>query len=163
MTTFNVVAVSIFTPLDPLTWIYLPGSTSPLSAFFTEFPLLLEQFALYNMQLVIVGDLNIHLKNPSLLASSELRTIIDQFGLAQHAAEPTHHAGSWLYLILTLNNCTQTDFGVHPSNSFQPWPCNCHHSVLLQQVVPPCLCQSQTSATGIDLTRKFSFQYFLIV
>src|SRR6218665_1077337 len=54
---------------------------------FHEFAVLLEQFALYNAQLVITGDLNLHLEDPSLPASSEFHTIIDQCGLAQHVAE----------------------------------------------------------------------------
>src|SRR6218665_221987 len=41
-------------------------------------------------------NLNLHLEDPSLPASSEFRTIIDQFGLAQHVTEPTHKAGGWL-------------------------------------------------------------------
>src|SRR6218665_398415 len=41
-----------------------PGSTSPSSLFFHEFAVLLEQFALYNAQLVITGDLNLHLEDP---------------------------------------------------------------------------------------------------
>src|SRR6218665_1355915 len=55
--------------------------TSPSSSFFGEFASLLEQFALYNTHLVIAGDFSLHLEDPFLPASTEFRTIIDQFGL----------------------------------------------------------------------------------
>src|SRR6218665_2436446 len=58
--------------------------------------------AFYNTQLVIAGDFNLHLEDPSLPASTEFRTIIDQFGLVQHVTEPTYKAGGWLDLVLTL-------------------------------------------------------------
>src|SRR6218665_2545011 len=101
-TTFEALAVSVSSPRGPLTILaaYRPGSTSPSSLFFHEFAVLLEQFALNNAQLVITGDLNLHLEDPSLPASSEFHTIIDQFGLAQHVAEPTHKAGGWLDVVL---------------------------------------------------------------
>src|SRR6218665_2346147 len=93
---------------------YRPGSTSPSSLFFHEFAVLLKQFALYNAQLVITGDLNLHLEDPSLPASSEFHTIIDQFGLTQHVAEPTHKAGGWLDVGLTRDDCIPTDVRVFP-------------------------------------------------
>src|SRR6218665_3619241 len=82
-TTFEALAVSVSSPRGPLTILaaYRPGSTSPSSLFFHEFAVPLEQFALYNAQLVVTVDLNLHLEDPSLPASSEFHTIIDQFGL----------------------------------------------------------------------------------
>src|SRR6218665_2506625 len=107
---------SVSSPRGPLTILaaYRPGSTSPSSLFFHEFAVLLEQFALYNAQLVIAGDLDLHLEDPSLPASSEFHTIIDQFGLTQHVAEPTHKAGGWLDVVLTRDDCIPTDVRVYP-------------------------------------------------
>src|SRR6218665_3828246 len=115
-TTFEALALSVSSPRGPLTILaaYRPGSTSPSSLFFHEFVVLLEQFALYNAQLVITGDLNLHLEDPSLPASSEFHTIIDQFGLTQHVAEPTHKAGGWLDVVLSLDDCIPTDVRVYP-------------------------------------------------
>src|SRR6218665_3297727 len=55
-TTFEALTVSVSSPRGPLTILaaYRPGSTSSL--FFHEFAVLLEQFALYNAQLVITGE-----------------------------------------------------------------------------------------------------------
>src|SRR6218665_458491 len=94
-TTFEALAVSVSSPRGPLTIlaVYRPGSMMPSSSFFNEFESLLEQFALYNTQLVIAGDFNLHLEDPSQPASTEILTIIDQFGLVQHVTEPTHKAG----------------------------------------------------------------------
>src|SRR6218665_3999823 len=115
-TTFEALAVSVSSPRGPLTILaaYRPGSTSPSSLFFHEFAVLFEQFALYNAQLVITGDLNLHLEDPSLPASSEFHPIIDQFGLTQHVAEPTHKADGWLDVVLTRDDCIPTDVRVYP-------------------------------------------------
>src|SRR6218665_1231275 len=115
-TTFEALAVSVSSPRGPLTILaaYRPGSKYPSSLFFHKFAVLLEQFALYNAQLVITGDLNLHLEDPSLPASSEFPTIIDQFGLTQHVAEPTHMAGGWLDVVLTRDDCIPTDVRVFP-------------------------------------------------
>src|SRR6218665_1993024 len=77
--TFEAPAVSVSSPRGPMTILAVnrPGSLSPSSSFFNEFASLLEQFASYNTQLVIAGDFNLHLEDPSLPASTEFRTIID--------------------------------------------------------------------------------------
>src|SRR6218665_1758215 len=53
-TTFEALAVAVSSSRGPLTVlaIYRPGSALPSAAFFSEFALFLEQFALYNTQLV---------------------------------------------------------------------------------------------------------------
>lgn len=61
--------------------IYRLGSEPPTATFCGEFITLLEQFALYNSQLVIAGDLNLHLEDPRLPVTVEFTTIIEQFGL----------------------------------------------------------------------------------
>src|SRR6218665_1306732 len=69
---------------------------------------------------VVAGALNLHLEDPSLPASSEFHTIIDQFGLTQHMAEPTHKAGGWLDGVLPRDDCIQTDVRVYtPTASVQ--------------------------------------------
>jgi len=45
---------------------------------------MLEQFAMYNSQLVITEDLNLHLENPLLHETVEFAVVLDQYGLKQH-------------------------------------------------------------------------------
>src|SRR6218665_3300846 len=45
------------------------------------------------------------MEDPYLPASTEFRTIIDQFGLVQNVTEPTHKAGGWLDVVLTRDDC----------------------------------------------------------
>ena len=114
-TTFEALAVSVSSPRGPLTIlaVYRPGSMMPSSSFFNEFESLLEQFALYNTQLVIAGDFNLHLEDPSQPASTEILTIIDQFGLVQHVTEPTHKAGGRLDVVLTRTAARPMSVSIH--------------------------------------------------
>ena len=68
-TTFEAVAVAASSSRGPLTVlaIYRPGYALTSAAFFSEFALFLEQFDLYSTQLVVTGDLNLHLEDPILL------------------------------------------------------------------------------------------------
>ena len=77
--------------------------------FINELASLLEQFALYNILVMLFADLNLHLENPSLLETSEFETILRQFGLAQHLAELTHRAGGWLEVIVTRDDASSLD------------------------------------------------------
>lgn len=45
--------------------IYRPGSLPPSSLFFTQLNTILEQSAVYNVQLILTGDLNLHLEDPA--------------------------------------------------------------------------------------------------
>ena len=114
--TFEVLAVSVTSSRGPATVlaIYRPGSTPPTPAFFSELSSLLEQFALHNTQLVVVGDLNLHLEEPALTETIEFNSIAEQFGLKQHVAEPTHRLGGWLDVILTRDDSALTNLTIHP-------------------------------------------------
>src|SRR6218665_750508 len=80
-TTFEALAASVSSPRGPLTIlaVYRPGSSSPSLTFFEEFAMMLEQFALYNTQLVVTGDINLHLEP----ATVQFQAMIEQFGLTQ--------------------------------------------------------------------------------
>ena len=62
---FEYVCVSITTPCGSVTVvaIYRPGSSTPDATFFSEFTTILETLATFNSQLVILGDLNVHLED----------------------------------------------------------------------------------------------------
>ena len=44
-------------------------------------------------RLVVVGDFNIHVDNPQDRGAKELFCVLDNYGLTQHVAEPTHNKG----------------------------------------------------------------------
>ena len=90
--TFELLSVSLSTPRGPIVIVvvYRPGSAPPDSAFFGEFEDLLETVATFNSQLIITGDLNVHLENSSDPAASQLQLLLDSFKLVQHVTQPTH-------------------------------------------------------------------------
>src|SRR6218665_3961528 len=79
-----------------------------------SYQLYLEQFVLSNAQLILTGDLNLKLKDPTHPESETFAMITEQFGLTQHVAEPTHKLGGWLDVIVTRDDCQVTDVTVHP-------------------------------------------------
>src|SRR6218665_2927871 len=108
--TFEVLGASVSSLHGPLTLlaVYRPGSSTVTQAFFDEFTTLLEQFALYNTQIVIVGDLNFRLKDMSSSDASNFQVIADQFGLI-----PTHRGGGWFDVIITRDDCVPTHLCIH--------------------------------------------------
>src|SRR6218665_4007367 len=115
-TTFEALAVTVSTCRGPLVVlaVYRPGSSQPTRAFFDEFAIILEQFALYNSQIIVTGDLNLPLKDLTSPAAADFQAIADQFGLTQHVAEPTHRLGGWLDVIITRDDCALTDLQIFP-------------------------------------------------
>ena len=115
-TTFEALAASVSTLRGPLTVlaVYRPGSSPPSQTFFDEFATFLEQFVLYNTQIVIAGDLNLHLEDLTSPAANDFRAIAEQFGLTQHVAEPTHRSGGWLDVVITRDDCALTDLQISP-------------------------------------------------
>ena len=68
----------------------------------------MEQFSIYNTQLVIIGDLNIHFEDPSSSSTTLFQSTLEQFGLAQHVSTSTHKDGGWLDAVITRDDCTPT-------------------------------------------------------
>jgi hypothetical protein len=73
--------------------------------FIQEFTTLLETLATYNSQLVVTGDLNIHMEDMECSWASQVKRIINSFGLRQHVDFPTHTHGGWLDLVITRDDC----------------------------------------------------------
>src|SRR6218665_2296604 len=80
ITSFEALCLSIATPRGSLTvlTVYQPGSVTPPDIFFTEFASVLESLvrSKRNTQLLITGDFNIHLEDPSLSSSSRFLDIL---------------------------------------------------------------------------------------
>lgn len=66
-------------------------------------------------RIVILGDFNIHIDNPSCHLAAEFLSLIDCLGLQQHVKAPTHTKGHTLDLVITdapINNLEINDLGV---------------------------------------------------
>src|SRR6218665_2630532 len=110
-TTFEALGASVTSAHGPYTVlaIYRLGSVHSKSTFFEEFAATMEQIALYNTQVVILGDLNLQLATPSSSSSAtNFQQILEQFGLTQHVSVPTHKGGGWLDVVITRDDCPPT-------------------------------------------------------
>jgi len=115
-TTLEALCLSIATPRGPVTLltIYRPGSSSPTGQFFEELSSILEILITRNSQLIILGDFNIHLEEPTLPTSIRFLDLLSQFGLRQHINQPTHVLGGHLDLVITSDDDQVDDLTVTP-------------------------------------------------
>jgi len=95
--------------------IYRPGSSYPSSMFFEELTTVLETLVTHGCPVVIGGDINIHVENPTDIHASCLHELLSSMGLQQHVTLPTHQAGGTLDLVITFS-----DFGVDELNVEPP-------------------------------------------
>ena len=73
--------------------------------FFDNFTMLLEEFAVYTTDSIIMGDFNIHVDMSDPIASC-FHHIIDSTGLKQYVMGPTHSAWYTLHLVITRGKAT---------------------------------------------------------
>ena len=80
-----------------------PSQKNRLSVtlFLDEFGSLLEKLVISNGPLVITGDFNFHLDNPSDRAAARFRVLLDVFDLKQHVKDSTRKSGHILDLVIT--------------------------------------------------------------
>jgi len=69
--------------------------------YFTEFSEYLESAVLSKENLLISGDLNIHVDNIHNSDAKKFSDLLESFGLKQHVTGPTHKDGHTLDLIVT--------------------------------------------------------------
>ena len=98
--------------------IYRPPSTStygyPPNMFLDEFAVFLESLVLSPGKLILTGDFNFHVDDPSDSAALKFLDLFDLFNLRQHIDVPTHKDGHTLDLIITRSNEEPTfDFSVY--------------------------------------------------
>src|SRR5688572_11469215 len=87
----------------------------PTAQFFEELSTIFETIVMHNSQLIIVGDFNIHLEEPTLPTSVRFLDILTQFGLWQHISESTHLLGGYLDLVITSEDDQVDDLKILPS------------------------------------------------
>ena len=84
--------------------VYRPGSQNTGSPFFDEISRLFEMLVTYNCQVIITGDLNIHLDVAHNNHTIKFNRMLECFGLSQHVAGPTHKAGHTLDVFITKSD-----------------------------------------------------------
>ena len=70
------------------------------SIFFEEFPNLLESIVMCTEIIVISGDFDFHLDDPSDNARKTFTDLLETFGLSQHVTTPTHSSGHTMDLLI---------------------------------------------------------------
>ena len=85
--------------------IYRPGSQPITDLFFIELTRYLESIAVVKCQIVIAGDLNIHVERTENDTTKRLLDILAGFDCVQHVqGAPTHREGGTLDLVITKSN-----------------------------------------------------------
>ena len=86
----------------------------PASVFFQEFSAFLETTVLCPEVLLVSGDFNFHLDDPSDADDRKFMELMDTFGLLQHITTPTYVSGHILDLTISRSS---NDINVLPSKS----------------------------------------------
>ena len=93
---------------------YSKEHPAPASVFFQEFSAFLETTVLCPEVLLVSGDFNFHLDDPSDADARKFMELMDTFGLLQHITIPTHVSGHILDLIISRSS---NDINVFPPKS----------------------------------------------
>lgn len=80
--------------------VYRPGSSPADEPFFDDFADILERVATYS-NLLIIGDINIHLDDISDTNTTKFNQLLADHDLSQHVSSPTHRQGHILDVFLT--------------------------------------------------------------
>ena len=85
--------------------IYRPLSSVPLSTFYCEFSLLLEEMATALGELLVIGDFNLHVDSLCDVNTEHFGDLLASFDLKQWVTGLTHTSGHTLDLIITRHQC----------------------------------------------------------
>ena len=66
----------------------------------------LSQLTICKSELIVVGDVNIHLDNQTLYHNVEFIQSLESHGLQQHIQVPTHHRGHTLDVLISRDTST---------------------------------------------------------
>ena len=69
-----------------------------------EFASLLEYFTVQPGSMIIVGDFNFYVDNPSDVTARSFLSLLEAFNLCQQINQAAHRAGHILDLVLTRND-----------------------------------------------------------
>ena len=97
--------------------LYRPGSARISNEFFEELTEYLESIALYKCQILIAGDLNVHVERRDDAAAIRLLELLRSFDCIQHVSGPTHVDGGTLDHIYTRSDEIVDDLRVEPAGT----------------------------------------------
>lgn len=117
-TTFEVLCCSLRSASTAVVHIaiYRPGSANVTELFFQELTSLLEIVVTFRTQIVITGDFNVHVNDPSDKHAHKLAELLESFDLQQSISQPTQHHGNTLDLVITRPDNQPTSCKVDPPN-----------------------------------------------
>lgn len=103
-------------PPFPMTILLIYRLPKPNSAFVDEMHDLLTTIGPTSTNLLILGNMNIHVDTPSCRSAAEFLQLLDCLNLTQHVDVPTHTRGHTLDLVITdsasINNLQVHDLGL---------------------------------------------------
>lgn len=116
LSSFEAICLQLSTDGKPfiLLSVYRPGSSRPVSTFYDELATVLESLVLQPYPVVIGGDFNIHVEQPTDTDAVRLSELFALFGIVQHVQCPTHRHGGTLDIIATFSTCHVNDVVVQP-------------------------------------------------
>ncbi|ESO12151.1 hypothetical protein HELRODRAFT_158602 [Helobdella robusta] len=103
ISTFEAIAIrlSIYKSVFILLAMYRPGS-APITVLFYDEPVsILEYLTILNSDILLMGDLNLHVERTADPQSIRLKEIFDIFQLVNHVNVPTHILGGTLDLVVS--------------------------------------------------------------
>ncbi len=112
-------------PSSPVVFLLIYRPPQPNPAFIPEMSNLLTIFCTSSADVVILGDMNIHVDTPSCRSAADFLQLLDCFNLNQLVDVPTHCRGHTLDLVITnsalLTNLHVYDLGVsdHKADSME--------------------------------------------
>ena len=109
--------------------VYRSGSVAVNTLFFDEFTDLIERVAAFAAPIVIVGDINLHLDDPSASKTASFNDILRDADLTQHVIGATHRAGYTLDVLITQSDAI-VSVTVDQSGAISD------HSLIIANIVP---------------------------
>jgi endonuclease/exonuclease/phosphatase (EEP) superfamily protein YafD len=94
--------------------VYRPGSQTVSNSFFDDFDEVLERISTFACPVILMGDLNLYLDIATELNTIKFNSSIENHGLLQHVASPTHSAGHILDVFITCRDSRVHTIDVAP-------------------------------------------------
>uniref|UniRef100_UPI003AAD7030 uncharacterized protein n=1 Tax=Centroberyx gerrardi TaxID=166262 RepID=UPI003AAD7030 len=136
---FECLAVKL-TGSKPIIIVTIYRPPKPSAVFLTQFSSLLTSVCAMSPTVILLGDLNIHIDDPSSVFANDFTSLLDCLGITQHVHFPTHNKGH----ILDLICCT----GITPCNlADAEFPISDHKVVLFEVYAPPFKVKEQRTIT----------------
>ena len=98
---FECLAFRCKPPLSLTVLLIYRPPPQPKLVFFSEINDLLTTICATSAKVLVLGDINIHVDNPSCHSASEFLQLLDGLDLQQHVNGPTHKKGHTLDLVIT--------------------------------------------------------------